>query len=431
MATTQKRAFQMMDPADVTIIGVDTDHRVGDHPLADERAKHIRAGKLDAHKITSVRRLGVVVPIAVRKEVFESEPDEDGKTTKTKHLVVVDGRHRAAWARAVNGEYAAAGKPEDKILIKVEIHDAEDDRAGDIMIAANEIRTDDDTVTKARKAARMIEVGGRAVADVAAVFGVGEAAVGRWIKLLKMSPKVLKAVQADKLPASVVQKAMKGMDLAAQEAALETLLADAAQEGRSPSFTRATALLGGSSSSEAPGNSAKPKVSINKLRRIGEFVAAGRLTDVDPGLMAVIAVLTNPDAEIPDLLAAALAKAEELAGADKAAAKAAKDAEGAGEREQKKQERAAAKAKEKATKLVAKEAAVVAKQEAVAKEAQEKVELARAKLKALKAGKPLPVDPAPEPEAASEPAPEPEAAPEAAPETEEAPGADGEGAITV
>lgn len=160
-----------LDPSAVTIIGLDTDHGPGEHPLYDERIKL----PLDEGMILSVMALGVQQTVRV--------------TVENGVPLVVDGRQRVRAAREANARLAKAGEP--LLTVKVEGENAakiSPERLMSTMVALNEIRRDDDVLVKATKADRM-RARGIPDKDIAIAFGVTTQAVANWAKIAALAPE--------------------------------------------------------------------------------------------------------------------------------------------------------------------------------------------------------------------------------------------------
>lgn len=164
-----------MDPADIVIIGLDT--RDGpEHPLYDDR---IRLA-LDEGLVLNIMARGVLVPILGRKNGPRVE--------------VVDGRQRVRCAREANKRLKKEGlKP---VKIEVSLKRPKDEKAAlGMLITTNENRINDDYVARARKAQRLLDLGADED-EVANDFGCNAQTIKNLLKILELSPKVQKAIQA-------------------------------------------------------------------------------------------------------------------------------------------------------------------------------------------------------------------------------------------
>lgn len=171
--TNAKRSvIFMMRPQDLIVV---TDKA---HPLYDERVEL----PLDERLVTSISARGVINPIVVRR-------NPDGKAE------VVDGRQRARAAQEVVKRFKKA------ILVPCVNRPGEDTDLVGTSVAANEIRQSDPVLLKARKAARLINLGSTEE-QVAIDFGVSTTAVRQWLELLSAPAEVRKAVAAGEITAT-------------------------------------------------------------------------------------------------------------------------------------------------------------------------------------------------------------------------------------
>jgi ParB family chromosome partitioning protein len=169
-ATGRKDLFTF-DPLDLTIV-VDPKH-----PLHDERVHK----PIPRWLVDSVKKVGVRDPVEVR---------QNGRDQKTgKPIVeVVDGRQRVRACRVANEELKAEG---GKIVLVPAITARGDDKTlAMLMVIKNEHRQDDDLLTRAKKANRLIEMGWDK-ADVAGFFKVTKDTVDNMLKVLDLDEKVL------------------------------------------------------------------------------------------------------------------------------------------------------------------------------------------------------------------------------------------------
>lgn len=191
-----RQSVYLMDPADIVIIGLDTKHKIGDHPLADER----NALPVNRALVDSIKAHGFRSTVRVRKE---------GESA-----VAVDGRQRVRAARVANEELIAEGR--EPVRVEVRPDRADDATAMGIMILSNEIKQEDDTLTKAAKAARYLGTG-KTEEEVAYAFGVKSSTIDMWMALLELHPEVQALVREGKLGA----KAAARLSVLAREAQLK------------------------------------------------------------------------------------------------------------------------------------------------------------------------------------------------------------------
>lgn len=207
-----------VDPYRVTIIGRDTTHGAGDHPLYDERALR----DPDETRVRNIRTYGVKETVKVRK----NGRDEDGQDV----LEVIDGRGRTIDCREAYDRAEKAG--EEPPLLKVEIERSDEDTQVGIMISMNEQRAEDTPMNRARKAVRVLAMN-RSVDDVANMFGVTTKTIDNWRKLVTLSKKVQKAIDQGKIAASAALPLIK-LSHQGQDEKLSELLEDAKENGKKP-----------------------------------------------------------------------------------------------------------------------------------------------------------------------------------------------------
>lgn len=120
--------------------------------------------------------------------------------------VVVNGRQRTKWAIAANKRLKKAGDPLIRVPVTIEAGD-EKKQLG-LMVALNEIRTDDPIMTKVFKLGVLIDRG-YTESEAATMFGVTETCVREWIKIGGCSAPVKRAIEADKITPSAAAKLSK------------------------------------------------------------------------------------------------------------------------------------------------------------------------------------------------------------------------------
>lgn len=163
-------------PDKFIVIGVDTPHKKGEHPLWDERCFE----PLDEALISNIMALGVLEPVLV-------EPEKD-----TKRPLVVDGRRRILHAREACRRLKALGEPEIEVEAKATRWD--DQTAMMVMVSANEHRREDKPLHRIRKAVAMLHRNTPAIA-VANAFGVTTATVGLWEEVAALDQKFLDLIE--------------------------------------------------------------------------------------------------------------------------------------------------------------------------------------------------------------------------------------------
>ena len=191
----KRRQSFLLPPEDLVLI---TDK---DHPLYDERVELPPDEKI----VRNMMKYGVRVALKVRK---------DGES-----IEVVDGRRRTINAREANRRLVEEGR--DPLLVACEVSRGTDQDHADEMTMLNELRRGDDPITKARKIQRYLD-SGRTVEEASMVWGVGEASIKNYLKMLDCAPAVQEAVAAGRLGFTAAQPLAK-LPRAEQNAAVADL----------------------------------------------------------------------------------------------------------------------------------------------------------------------------------------------------------------
>lgn len=181
--------------------------------LFDERVKM----KLPEVFINDIAR-GIHTPITVRKEGER----KDG----TPIIRIVKGRQRVKAARIVNERLRKEGMPEDQLLLVPATFKKMDDIAAiEMMLSENEMRFEDEILTKARKAQRALDRGvdPQRVADL---FKVDTQTINKWTSILECTPKVQEAFSKGFLTIGAC-KQLARLPRKEQDAKLEEILAQA------------------------------------------------------------------------------------------------------------------------------------------------------------------------------------------------------------
>lgn len=187
MSVRRKQALQGrrmdafgMSPNELTIVGIDTDHD-SSHPLWDDRINL----PVDERLIRNISVYGVLQPVIVTKM-------ED-------LVVVVDGRQRVRAARVIAEQQRRAG--EEQIRVPCLVKSGDGSRLVGVGISANEQRQMDTAATKARKAARYLDLG-RTEEEAALAFGVSEQTIRNWLAVTTLEPEVQIAIEAGRISAT-------------------------------------------------------------------------------------------------------------------------------------------------------------------------------------------------------------------------------------
>lgn len=223
-----------------------------DHPLYDPRVREL--GALDGFWVQNVARFGIITPISVRK---------DGD-----QFLVIEGRHRVAWARAANKLLRAEGS--QPVRVPCVIKRVDDRAALGIIISGNEVRKATDIAGRAFNAQRLVSLGAD-TAEIAARFGVSEQRVKDYLAFAEADPNVQKAVIDGRISGST------GIELAKQRredqvAAIAAIPAGAgAREAKR--IARANNTKRASAKADAR-ESGYPRPGVAELRRLTAHVLA-------------------------------------------------------------------------------------------------------------------------------------------------------------
>jgi ParB family chromosome partitioning protein len=234
-----RNEIEYVEPDRITIIGLDTDHTEGSHPLYDERI-HL---ELDEALVKNIMVYGIQHPVLVRREGGE--------------MYAVDGRQRVRAAREVAKRQDEAGA----FALKVPVIEAkgEDRRMVGLMISLNEQRKATEILDRAEKAVRLLDHGAN-LEELSIAFGRSIPTIRGWIRLSKASPLVHKALKEGLISSSAAVELAKFETREEQEAELAKLTAagERVSEAKAKKARRAaTGTSAGDDSSPfaAPGES--------------------------------------------------------------------------------------------------------------------------------------------------------------------------------
>jgi ParB/RepB/Spo0J family partition protein len=180
-----------LDPNEVVIIGIDTDHAEGEHPYreTDERLQV----EVSRDLVDSIKRKGVLQAIGIRK-------------TKDGLPEVAYGRRRVLACRQANAELIEAG--ETPILVPATVvTDSSDKEAAETMVEENAQRLELTPMNKAKLLKILLQYG-HTEKEAAKRFGVSITAIKQWRKLLDLAPELVEKVDTGELSSSA------GMELA-------------------------------------------------------------------------------------------------------------------------------------------------------------------------------------------------------------------------
>jgi ParB family transcriptional regulator, chromosome partitioning protein len=165
--------------------------------------------------VKSIIKHGIIEPVVI-------VPD---KTTK--QPIVVDGRQRVKACRVANEQLVEAG--ESPYLIPCVLRRGSEEDLASVSVAANEMRQDDDVVTKAQRALRLCNMDIPA-SEIADDFGVTTVTIKSWIKLAECSRFLQKKVQNDEMSVSAAIE-MSAMPVTEQK---ETFKKAIEEQGKKP-----------------------------------------------------------------------------------------------------------------------------------------------------------------------------------------------------
>lgn len=254
----------------VIIIGRDTDHGPGEHPLFDKSAttppkrELVNSMKLFGWQAGSV--------ILLRK---------DGD-----HLVVVNGRERTKAARQANMELEAEGA-DWRVEMIVMLEKAEDGDVVRSMIVLNELNRVDDMLERGRKALVM-QNHGKSLKDIATAFGVTTSSVSQMMKLATDCAKpLIEAIERNEISGSLALQ-LADMPREQQVSEYERLKA----EGKL-SVGEAKKVAQSARASRESTSSDKPKrLPIGALRKICALHEKNELkAEIDPMALKVLRCL--------------------------------------------------------------------------------------------------------------------------------------------
>lgn len=198
LAGTRMNAFGM-DPWELVIIGLDTKHGPGEHPLYDDRIKN----ELRESLVRNVMVYGVIEPVIIRK---------DGDVPE-----VVDGRQRVRAAREATRRLEREGA--EGVLVPTMVKRGEDSKMVGISISLNELRQENSPLQKARSASRFLDLG-QGEQDLSDAFGVSTTTISTWLKLVDLSTEVQALIESGEVSATVAVQRCHGKPRKEQLAAL-------------------------------------------------------------------------------------------------------------------------------------------------------------------------------------------------------------------
>lgn len=179
-----KRDVLLFDPEQLVIVEDPT------HALYDERALM----PLTEAMVLNIMHHGIIKPVIITKDADTGE------------AVVVDGRRRVRHAREANKRLRAQGSEPHNIMAVTRRGD--DSTLAGIMVSTNEIREEDLPLNRAKKIARLSEMG-KSDEHIAMLFGVSKSTIKNYSALLDCTTPVRNAVEAGHIPLKEAYKLAK------------------------------------------------------------------------------------------------------------------------------------------------------------------------------------------------------------------------------
>lgn len=252
------------DPSNLYIVGLDGDEGP-DHPLYDERARM----EVSDEAVQNVLAYGILEDVGVRLFTV-------GKGSRTE---VVYGRQRVKWARAANKLLDESGSDQPRIKVPYSIVKMDPKMLVGVIEAENNVRTQDDALTRSEKAKRMVSRG-HTEREVAVAFGVTTEAVRQWLKLTELSADMQKAVKDGVLTPSA---AIAFSDLSHEDQ--DARLAQARELGVTISTSEARRQRSERTSGKSNGEARGVPIGRNMLKKLADH---DRFTELPPESQAVV-----------------------------------------------------------------------------------------------------------------------------------------------
>lgn len=180
------------------------------HPLYDPRVER----QPDEGMILSIMRNGILVPLVIYR---------DGED-----VYVADGRQRRAAAIEANKRLTKEGGT--PVVLPCVWKRGDEKKLYEISVTTNAVRSGDSPLESARKMQHLANLNGNDLDAVAVAFGVTTATVKNHLALLDCAPAVQKAVESNKIPATVATKLAK-MPREEQTSTLEKMIESGATKG--------------------------------------------------------------------------------------------------------------------------------------------------------------------------------------------------------
>lgn len=241
------------DPDQLVIIGVDTEDGP-EHPLYDPRAFR----ELKPEKKAMYRRLGVRVPVKFKHMKVKLR----GAKEFTDADVVIDGKGRTLYARAIKRDMEAAGAdPADFIKVPGLSERGSDEDLFGISRALNQHEADG-PLENAKSVQRMISYG-KSEEECAETMGVSGQTIRNWLSLLELDPAVQQEMGAALTPTAAL--ALAQLPRAEQKEVLAEVKQEAA-EGTKATVESVRRKVAEKSGKEHNPNT--PKAKLERLEKI-------------------------------------------------------------------------------------------------------------------------------------------------------------------
>lgn len=246
-----------LDPDDLTVVGIDTDDGI-EHDLVNHRVEFLKRNGVSQQMVDSIKVDGVLQPIVVRK---------NGERTE-----VMLGRNRTLSAREANKQAGYERDHEERIHVPcLNRKNNESHSVLGIVETENNVRLDDDAMTRAKNARRLLD---RGMTEKAVSIKMGTTVVGlqNLLKVLELSPVMQKAVEEREVPwsAAITFVDLSHEDQAAKlEEARTRGITISTPEARRMRKARGVAKKNGKA--KADGQSMRGKgVAVGTLRKLAE-----------------------------------------------------------------------------------------------------------------------------------------------------------------
>lgn len=192
-----RKNLHMMDPDDITLIGLDTDDGA-EHALYDPRVLN----EPPEYMIKSVLKHGIRQNVTVRKVIVDDQ----------ERYELVYGRKRVRAAREANKRLKDEGS-DFRVKIPTTLEKADDQTLFSFLVIENELREETNVLQKAELAERMRRLGADQE-DIADAFGVTGQTIKIWESISSLCKQVKTAIVNGEIsPSAAAQLA----DYTAQE----------------------------------------------------------------------------------------------------------------------------------------------------------------------------------------------------------------------